>query len=366
MRTFRITALAALTVVAIALLAGCGSSDNGAFDASVTDRAAPSKADFPSAKGKSLGDLLDSCCGPATVVVSPASEVFYKGDNRYSFGVFHFDRSQIADADVALYFARVPPADASTIPDAGSTAGKPADPATATSPEDEKTATAAALDQPATGPFPAKVETLVPEAAFRSQTTTSDPLAATAVYTTNVKFPKEGEWRIAAVIRDGDKLTATLLPSAVVGQFTKIPRVGDRPPRIHTPTPESVGGDLSKLTTRIPPESENEVDFYDALGKDPIVLLFATPALCQSRVCGPVVDIAEQVKEQAPDDVKFIHMEIFNDNDPGKGVRPQVRDFNLPSEPWLFVIDRQGIVRTVLEGAFSVKEMEDAVQQVSG
>ena len=72
------------------------------------------------------------------------------------------------------------------------------------------------------------------------------------------------------------------------------------------------------------------------LGKEPIVLLFATPQFCQSRVCGPVVDVAEQAKHEFGDEARFIHMEIYNDNDPSKGVRPQVRAFHLPTEPWLF------------------------------
>ena len=80
------------------------------------------------------------------------------------------------------------------------------------------------------------------------------------------------------------------------------------------------------------------------------MLLFATPQFCQSRVCGPVVDVAEQVKQEYGDEAAFIHMEIYNDNDPGKGVRPQVRAFNLPSEPWLFTIDRQGTVSSVDRG----------------
>ena len=75
----------------------------------------------------------------------------------------------------------------------------------------------------------------------------------------------------------------------------------------------------SKITTRIPPDTQNKVDYADALGKEPIILLFATPEFCQSRVCGPVVDVAEQVKQLYGDKAAFIHMEIFNDNDPDKG-----------------------------------------------
>jgi hypothetical protein len=134
---------------------------------------------------------------------------------------------------------------------------------------------------------------------------------------------------------------------------------------IHTPTAADAGGNLSEVTTRVPPDTQNQVDYADVLGKEPIVLLFATPQFCQSRVCGPVVDVAEQVKEAYGDDAAFIHMEIFNENDPGKGVRPQVRAFGLPSEPWLFVIDRHGIVRTAVEGAFGVSELTEAVREVT-
>jgi hypothetical protein len=93
--------------------------------------------------------------------------------------------------------------------------------------------------------------------------------------------------------------------------------------------------------------------------------LFATPQFCQSRVCGPVVDVAAEVQRDYGDRAQFIHMEIFNDNDPNKGVRPQVRAFGLPSEPWLFVIDKNGVIRTEIEGAFSVGELSEAVREVT-
>jgi hypothetical protein len=168
------------------------------------------------------------------------------------------------------------------------------------------------------------------------------------------------------VVRQDGELKATLLSSAVVGQFKKVPRPGERPPAIHTPTASDVGGNLEEITTRIPPDTQNRVDFADVLGEQPIALLFATPQFCESRVCGPVVDVAEQVKESYGDRVEFIHMEIFNENDPSKGVRPQVRAFHLPSEPWLFVIDRNGTVREAVEGAFGVDRMTAAVEKVAG
>ena len=102
----------------------------------------------------------------------------------------------------------------------------------------------------------------------------------------------------------------------------------------------------------------------DVLGKKPVVLLFATPQLCQSRVCGPVTDIAEQVHSSFGDRVAFIHQEVYNDNQVNKGLRPQMLAYHLPSEPWAFVIDRNGVVSQVLQGPFSVEELQAAVQKV--
>jgi hypothetical protein len=369
-RPQRLAPAFACLLIAAALGAGCGGSDDDSSSVTGAEsRPAPAAGDFPSARGKTLAEVLDSADGPAQLIVSPAAQVFREGENRYSFGVFEPDRTQVGDAQVALYFARVPASEETTLPTGAAKTGEPDIEGSgggqeSTSPPPK--AEAKALDQPAVGPFPASIESLQTEPAFRAQTTSGDPDAATVVYVTRVDFPSAGEWRIAALIEDGEGLTGTLLPSAVVGQFDAVPPVGERPPRIHTPTAADVGGDLSKLTTRIPPETMNEVDFHDVLGKKPIVLLFATPQFCQSRVCGPVVDIAEQVQEHSGEGVEFIHMEIFNDNNPAQGVRPQVRAFNLPSEPWLFVIDRQGVIRTEIEGAFGVEELEAAVSEVSG
>jgi hypothetical protein len=78
------------------------------------------------------------------------------------------------------------------------------------------------------------------------------------------------------------------------------------------------------------------------------------------------VDVAEQVANDRQDDAAFIQMEIYEDNDPNKGLRPQVRAYNLQTEPWLFVMDRKGRVDTRIEGAFSVAELEQAVERVVG
>jgi len=338
------------------LVAGCGDGSDSTdttpgSDTSAESRPAPPKSAFPAVAGRTLREVLKAVDGPAELVVSPAAMAFYEGENRYPFGVFERDRTQVPDAEVALYLAKAP----EPRPGAKSKSGNKGP---------EAKAEAQALDEPALGPFPASIESLATQPAFRAKTTSDDPDAASVVYSTPLDFTGNGEWRIAALVKRDGEIKGTLLPSAVVGEFDQIPRPGQRAPKIHTPTLEDVGGDASKVTTRIPPDTQNRVDYADALGKEPIVLLFATPQFCQSRVCGPVVDVAEQVKQEYGDEAAFIHMEIWKDNDPGtETVRPQVRAFDLPDEPWLFAIDRGGTVSSAIEGAFGPELLTTAVKK---
>jgi hypothetical protein len=353
MRTARPAALLACLLAVAALLPGCGSSGDETGEAApkpATSRPAPPASDFPSAEGRTLRQVIKAADGPAALRIEPAALVFEPGRNRYPFGVIEREGAPVPDAEVALYYAKVP----QPKPGAHSKSGNRG----AIAKAQQK-----ALDQPAVGPFPAAIESLATDPRFRARTTSEDPDAAPVVYSTELDFPSAGQWRLAAIVKEDGELKGMTLPSAEVGAFKRIPQVGDRAPLIHTPTAEDVGGDLSKLTTRIPPERQNKVDYAEALGKKPIVLLFATPQFCQSRVCGPVVDVAEQAQHEYGGKADFIHMEIYKDNDPARHVRPQVRRFHLPSEPWLFTIDRQGRIAAEVEGSFGLKLMHQAVDK---
>lgn len=323
MRAKTLACLLALAFLLVALAAaGCGGSDS-----TEGSRPAPDRTEFPAAKGKTIPELLNSSgAKPAGLVIAPAAQSFVVGDNRYPFGVFTKGQEQVTDADVALYFARTESA-------------------------------------PARGPYPAQVSSLEVKPAYRSQL--SDPDAAQAVYVVpKVAFDRRGPWVAVAMLKGKSGLEASRVPTPVVEGFPRIPKVGEKAPLIHTPTAADVGGDLSKIDTRVPPDQMHAVDYADALGKKPIVLVFATPALCQSRVCGPVVDVAQEVADRYGDEADFIHMEVYNDNDPNKGIRPQLEAFHLETEPWTFLIDRHGIVRDRLEGAYGAAELEEALKTI--
>ena len=146
--------------------------------------------------------------------------------------------------------------------------------------------------------------------------------------------------------------------------FPGVAGVGEKAPVVSTPTAASVGGDLAKIDTRQPPSSMHDADLKDVLGSKPAIVVFATPAFCASRVCGPVVDVAEQVKAESGDGIQFIHMEVFNDNDPSKGIRPQLAAFGLPTEPWVFAIGSDGRIVQRTEGALGIREMTGIVRNL--
>lgn len=295
--------------------------------------------DFPKPEGRTLGELLRKL-GPGPVL-SQSVSVLEPGKNRFGFGLFDRARRQIADAAVALYVAPAPGGQV--------TSGT------------------------VKGPYPARWESLAVKPAFQSQTVATDPDAAKSVYVADLPFKKAGQYAVIGVVRLDNRLAATDPVGVKISKGGKVAAVGTSAPKIHTPTAASVGGDLSKIDTRKPHDDMHDVDLASVLGKKPVILVFATPALCQSRVCGPVVDLAEQVKAETKG-VAFVHQEIYRDNQikPGclEGKRPvsdcyqpQVTAFGLDTEPWVFAIDRNGKIVDRLEGAFSAAELKQAVDK---
>lgn len=330
--------LAPLLLLLCGLIMGCnGDEPANPAPPTTADREAPAKESFPASSGRSLDQVIREADPPSNTdpVITPASQVFYPGENRYSFTLAERDHQEITDAEVALYIAPIP------------------DPGQGRS----------AYDEPALGPFPARVVSLGTEPEYRSDTTAENPFASTAFYVTDIPFSHAGDWRVEALIRHQDRLIAKSLPRAAVGAYRGIPRRGDRPPQITTPTPTSSDAGAQGLTTRRPPGSLNDLNFAEVLGERPVALLFTSPAFCQSRACSPVADVAEQVNAELGGEVEVIHMEIYNDNDPDHGVRPQVRRFNLPSDTWLFVAGADGRIRTAVEGPFGVDEMKGWLEE---
>jgi hypothetical protein len=332
----RVTALAAVLVLAV--LAGCGGDGGDSDGAPASDpveqvpsglqeqvRAAQDAkpSEFPQAGGKTLQALADEIGGGPEMGL--AGSVYLAGEkNRVAFGVID-DQSGFVYGKTALYVAPTP-------------------------------------ESPAKGPYVAPADVLVTEAPYRSQqaATETDPFAA--VYAAQVPFSKPGKYAVMAVtIVDGKPVAAPGQLEVIAKKADKIPDVGEPAPEVVTDTVASAGGDAEAIDTRRP-TSDMHANFADQVGKKPIALLFATPQLCVSRVCGPVVDVGLQLRSRYGDQVEFIHQEVYTDNDPNKGLRKPLQEFALRTEPWLFIVGTDGKVTARLEGSFGVDAFEQALK----
>jgi hypothetical protein len=212
----------------------------------------------------------------------------------------------------------------------------------------------------AEGPFLAPADSVQVSPAYRSEQN-AGPFGIKAIYETDVPLPKPGVYDVLALIRGRRGLIAASNEIAVAS-YSPIPNVGSRPPAIETDTLSSVHGNASLLTTRMPRENMHAVSFKAVLGKRPIALLVSTPALCTSRVCGPVTDIMVQLQHEYGSRIVFIHQEVFVNNNPERGLRPQLQAFHLETEPWLFTINRHGIIKARLDGGFGLNEARRALR----
>jgi len=188
---------------------------------------------------------------------------------------------------------------------------------------------------------------------------------ATHIYVANVNLKRAGKyWMLAEP--EGGSTKVQALGNVVVQKEDAAPDVGDPAIASKTPTLASTGGDLSELTTRTPPdESLLRYSVADSMqAKAPFVVTFATPKFCASRTCGPVVDVVEEVQRRLDhDDIRFIHVEVYEHNDPAQGFNQWVKEWNLPTEPWTFLVNGKGTIVDRFEGTVSVNELETAVRE---
>jgi len=337
-------ALAALAVCAVGL-AGCGgsapthlaragapgsstsSTSTSGSPAAVAHLAAaehPELAEFPSVSGRSLRQLALTIGG--TAHLGAGTQTYTPGVQRFAFALTSHSNRYIY-APTAVYIA-------------------------------------SSLSATARGPFLAAADPLTVAPPYRSRQY-EGPGDLAAVYWTELPVPRSGVYDVLALTRVGHRLIGST-GEVAVAISTPIPGVGQRPPAIATDTLSSVHGNLGLLTTRVPPESMHSVSFKQVLGRRPVALLFSTPQLCTSRVCGPVTDELVELQHTFGRRLVFIHEEVYVDNRPQRGLRPQLREFHLETEPWLFTVNRRGVITARLEGVFGMREAQAALAAAVG
>ncbi len=184
------------------------------------------------------------------------------------------------------------------------------------------------------------------------------------IYVTQVTFGQAGTWGLEVVAKQRDGAVAVSRFAVEVRDTPQAPAIGSPAPRSRNLIVSDVS-DVRQIDTSDPPDPRlHRVRIADAIAQGkPQVIVFATPKFCTSRLCGPVVDIVRTLLPTYSDRVVFTHQEIWQDAS-AQQLFSTVEEWNLPSEPWIFVVDGKGVVRAKFEGLTTARELEAALKQL--
>ena len=106
------------------------------------------------------------------------------------------------------------------------------------------------------------------------------------------------------------------------------------------------------------------------------MLVFATPKFCQTAVCGPTLEKVKTIAAAHPD-VTFINVEPYQLEVVDGQLQPRLSASNqlqavpatdaygLLSEPFVFVVGSDGVVKASFELIFTTEEIDEALTGLS-
>ena len=181
-------------------------------------------------------------------------------------------------------------------------------------------------------------------------------------------FDRPGEWELKLSIFHGDSESPVEIRASVqVLAESSTPRLGARVSPIEHRIAADVA-DITEISTSPDPLPEMyQTSVGEALAQgQPFLVVFATPAFCQSRICGPVVETVASLIPDYGEDITFIHIEPYDlDLIRGGGnFEPslEAKAWGLPSEPWVFLVDDSGRLTAKFEGIVTLEELDEAIR----
>ena len=181
--------------------------------------------------------------------------------------------------------------------------------------------------------------------------------------------PKAGSYTASAVV-DGSKATATFTVAAKGA--SEVPGPTDAMPKLETPTTGNTLG-VDPICTADPVCPLHTVSLDAALAEaKPVAYLVATPKFCQTGICGPVLDVLLSVRDRYAGRITFIHQEVYQSATDAaeKGAAAKltkaVTDLGLTSEPVLFLVGKDGVVASRLDGAYDADELTGRLDALVG
>lgn len=192
----------------------------------------------------------------------------------------------------------------------------------------------------------------------------SDGSFVTGLYVTRLSFARAGDWGVEVRASTPNGGVEIVRFAITVQESSPTPAVGSAAPRSRNLIADDVKN-LREIDTSPKPDARlHRMRIADAIAQGrPQLIVFATPQFCTSRMCGPVLDIVRTLFPGWRNRVAFIHQEIWQDISKMK-MFATVEEWRLETEPWVFTVDGQGIIRARFEGLVTEEELEIALQQM--
>ena len=192
----------------------------------------------------------------------------------------------------------------------------------------------------------------------------ADGIPTKPYYLTRQHFDVAGQWWVVA--STGGKQGATQL-DVINAADTQVPLPGQRMVPVATPTVADHRG-VEPICTRQPVCPLHEVSLDAALNEHrPVAVLFATPALCESRTCGPDLDVLLTQVPAFQDKVRFVHVEVYRSLQASEAnLTDGMRAYHLDFEPVLYLAAPDGTIKDRLDGPFDIKEANAALTRLVG
>ncbi|MBM2811814.1 MAG: hypothetical protein HW416_2573 [Chloroflexi bacterium] len=231
---------------------------------------------------------------------------------------------------------------------------------------DNRLVTEAAVDLAffkVTGPNEAQLRSRAP-AEYRE----APGLPGRGIYVARAEFDEAGEWGVAALVRQPSGEQTELRHSFQVKDRSATPSIGTMVPLSRTLT-ASTAAEVERFCSSRPGDAFHRLSVADALAqRKPFAVLFATPGFCESRTCGPSLDVLQALSQQYGDQMNFVHVEIYKDGRPNdkRETVPAVGEWSLTSEPWLFVVGADGRLVDKFEGSITMEEAGPVLKALLG
>ena len=194
------------------------------------------------------------------------------------------------------------------------------------------------------------------------------PVGNTGLYSARMNFADAGLWRAEVAITPPGESSRTVPGYFRVSANSFTPSIGSDAPPSDTKTVADVAS-LEEITSSPMPDAAlYQISVADAVASGkPTMVSFSTPAFCATATCGPQLQVVSELQASHGESANFIHVEIYDNpheilGDLRNAKRADaVTEWGLPSEPWTFIVDRNGKVADKFEAYTGREELEESL-----